>query len=82
MQRAAPMWQAAGFPGMSEKPLRDTYGHHHLDFLREAANAIRSRPIPPKKVALVVSLVEKKSQEGRGVATHSWGHLRTTRLSL
>jgi hypothetical protein len=25
MQRAAPMWQAAGFLGMSEKTLRDTY---------------------------------------------------------
>jgi hypothetical protein len=61
MQRGAPMWQAAGFLGMSEKTLRDTYGHHHPDFLREAANAIGSRPTP-KKVALVVSLVEEKSK--------------------
>jgi integrase len=61
MQRGAPMWQAAGFLGMSEKTLRDTYGHHHPDFLREAADAIGSRPTP-KKVALVVSLVEEKSK--------------------
>ena len=54
------MWQAAGFLGMSEKTLRDTYGHHHPDFLREAANAIGSRP--PKKVALVVSLVEEQAK--------------------
>ena len=47
--------------GMSEKSLRDTYGHHHPDFLREAADAIASRPTP-KKVALVVSLVEEKAK--------------------
>ncbi|WP_205751230.1 hypothetical protein [Bradyrhizobium cajani] len=39
MQRAAPMWEAAGFLGMSEKTLRETYGHHHPDHLRVAANA-------------------------------------------
>jgi hypothetical protein len=55
------MWQAAGFLGMSEKTLRETYGHHHPDFLREAADAIASRPTP-KKVALVVSLVEEKAK--------------------
>jgi hypothetical protein len=61
MQRAAPMWEAAGFLGMSEKTLRDTYGHHHPDHLRGAADAIGSRPVP-KKVALVVSLVEEKAK--------------------
>jgi len=62
MQRAAPMWQAAGFLGMSEKTLRDTYGHHHPDFLREAADAIASRPTPKKKEALVISLVKEKAK--------------------
>jgi hypothetical protein len=62
MQRAAPMWEAAGFLGMSEKTLRDTYGHHHPDHLRGAADAIGARPTPPKKVALVVSLVEEKAK--------------------
>ena len=47
--------------GMSEKTLRDTYGHHHPDHLRGAADAIGSRPTP-KKVALVVSLVEEKAK--------------------
>jgi hypothetical protein len=61
MQRGAPMWEAAGFLGMSEKILRETYGHHHPDHLRCAADAIGSRPIP-KKVALVVSLVEEKAR--------------------
>jgi integrase len=64
MQRAAPMWEAAGFLGMSEKTLRDTYGHHHPDHLRGAADAIGSRPTP-KKVALVVSLVEEKAMRGK-----------------
>jgi hypothetical protein len=58
------MWQAAGFPGMSEKTLRDTYGHHHPDFLREAADAIASRPAP-KKVALVFRWLGKEPK-GKG----------------
>ncbi|MDB5515743.1 MAG: hypothetical protein QOI59_2994 [Gammaproteobacteria bacterium] len=66
MQRAAPMWEAAGFLGMSEKTLRDTYGHHHPDHMRGAAEAIGSRPTP-KKVALVVSLVEEKAKRAEVV---------------
>jgi integrase len=44
MQGGAPQWQAAGFLAMSEKTLRDVYGHHHPDYLREAAAAISKRP--------------------------------------
>jgi hypothetical protein len=62
------MWEAAGFPGMSEKTLRDTYGHHHPDHLRGAADAIGSRPTP-KKVALVVSLVEEKAKRAGALET-------------
>jgi hypothetical protein len=61
MQRAVPMWEAAGFLGMSEKTLRDTYGHHHPDYLRGAADSIGTNPVP-KKVTLVVSLVEEKAK--------------------
>jgi hypothetical protein len=46
---------------MSERTLRDTYGHHHPAHLRGAADAIASRP-PPKKVALVVSFVEEEAK--------------------
>jgi hypothetical protein len=60
------MWEAAGFLAMSEKTLRDTYGHHHPDHLRGAAEAIGSRAAP-KKVALVVSLVEEKAKRARVV---------------
>lgn len=40
MQRGVNTWEAAGFLGMSEKVLRETYGHHHPDFLRNAAARI------------------------------------------
>jgi hypothetical protein len=61
MQRGAQMWNAARFLGMSEKTLRETYGHHHPDFLRGAAEAIAARPVQ-KKEALVISLVEEKAR--------------------
>jgi integrase len=44
MQAGVPHWQAAGFLAMSEKTLRDVYGHHHPDYLREAAAALSKRP--------------------------------------
>ena len=44
MRAGVPMWQAAGFLAMSEKTLRDVYGHHHPDYLRDAADAIGRRP--------------------------------------
>jgi integrase len=56
MQNGAPMWDAAGFLGMSEKTLRDVYGHHHPDHLRLAAAAI-ARP----RQSLVISLEKEKT---------------------
>ena len=41
MQNGVEIWEAAGFLGMSERVLRDTYGHHHPDFLRGAAAGFR-----------------------------------------
>ena len=38
---------------MSEKTLRDVYGHHHPDYLHAAANAIGTK----KPVSMVNSLV-------------------------
>lgn len=46
MQRAAPIWEAAGFLGMSEKTLRETYATITQTILRGAADAISSRPEP------------------------------------
>jgi hypothetical protein len=44
MQRGVPIWEAAGFLGMSPEVLQDTYGHHHPDFLQGAATAIGQKP--------------------------------------
>jgi integrase len=44
MQRGTPTWEAAGFLAMSEKMLRDVYGHQHPDFQKTAAENIGSRP--------------------------------------
>jgi integrase len=40
MQRGVPMWEAAGFLGMSRETLERVYGHHHPDYLRSAAEAL------------------------------------------
>ena len=45
---------------MSEKTLRETYGHHHPDYLRGAANAIGTRRAPNANVVLVEQLVAPK----------------------
>jgi integrase len=56
MQRGVPIWQAAGYLGMSAEVLERTYGHHHPDYMRAAAQAITSKQ--SQNVSLVVSLVE------------------------
>jgi integrase len=66
MQAAAPMWEAAGFLGMSEKTLRETYGHHHPDYLRGAANAVGTRRAPNANVVLVDRLVDRKAAHSKG----------------
>jgi integrase len=57
MQRAVPVWEAAGFLGMSAEVLLGTYGHHHPDFLHGAANAITSK----HRVSVVESVVDLES---------------------
>jgi integrase len=56
MQRGVPIWQAAGYLGMSAEMIERTYGHHHPDYMRAAAAAITSKQ--SANVSLVVSLVE------------------------
>ena len=55
MQIGVSTWEAAGFLGMSEKTLRDVYGHHHPDYLQGAAKAIGAK----KPVSLVIPLVKQ-----------------------
>ena len=40
MQRGVDLWDAAGFLGMTVQQLEATYGHHHPDYQREAAEAL------------------------------------------
>jgi hypothetical protein len=51
MQRGVPIWQAAGYLGMSAVMVERTYGHHHPDYMRGAAQAITSKQ--PTNVSLV-----------------------------
>jgi integrase len=56
MQRGVPIWQAAGYLGMSAEMIERTYGHHHPDYMRAAAEAITSKQ--SQNISLVVSLVK------------------------
>lgn len=40
MQAGAPVWEAAGYLGMTVELLERTYGHHHPDYQQEAAAAL------------------------------------------
>ena len=55
MQRGVPIWEAAGFLGMSPEVLQETYGHHHPDFLQGAAAAIGQKG---RYVSVVESVVD------------------------
>jgi integrase len=44
VQAGVPLWQAAGYLAMRQETLERTYGHHHPDYMREAAEAIGKRP--------------------------------------
>lgn len=39
MQAGVDMWEAAGSLGMTVETLQNTYGHHHADFQKRAAEA-------------------------------------------
>jgi integrase len=62
MQRGVDIWQASGFLGMSPETLINTYGHHHPDFMRDAAKAITEHDQKPNKsvVKSVVGLTRRQ----------------------
>ena len=43
MQRGMDRWQAAGFFGVTVDVIESTYGHHHPDYLRDAAKVMDRR---------------------------------------
>jgi integrase len=63
MQRGVPIWQAAGYLGMSAAMIERTYGHHHPDYMRGAAQAITSKQ--SQNVSLVVSLVQPETKNAK-----------------
>jgi integrase len=64
MQRGTDPWQAAGYLGMSVKVLIDTYGHHHPDYMKDAAAAITSKD-RKSNVSVVETVVELKKVKQR-----------------
>jgi integrase len=56
MQRGVPIWEAAGYLGMSVEMLECVYGHHSPDHLKNAAEAISRKS--KSRVSVVVSVVE------------------------
>jgi integrase len=55
MQRGVPIWEAAGFLGMSPEVLEQVYGHQHPDYLQTAAAAIGQKG---RFVSVVESVVD------------------------
>jgi integrase len=63
MQQGTDIWQASGFLGMSPQVLIDVYGHHHPDFMREAANAITKND-RNRNVSVVKTVVDLNHRHG------------------
>src|ERR1700756_1195887 len=61
MQRGVPIWEAAGFLGMSPEVLQVTYGHHHPDYLQGAAAAIGQKGRFVSVVETVVGLTDSRN---------------------
>lgn len=55
MQQGVPIWETAGFLGMSPEMVEKTYGHHHPDHLAGAAKAIGYRRQKPANASSNVS---------------------------
>jgi hypothetical protein len=62
IQRGVPVWEAAGFLGMSPEVLQETYGHHHPDHLRGAAVAIGQKGRLVSVAETVADLTEDRNQ--------------------
>ena len=63
MQRGVPIWEAAGFLGMSPEVLQDIYGHHHPDHLHGAAAAIGQKDRYVSVAKTVANLTEDRNEK-------------------
>jgi integrase len=64
MQTGTPTWIAAGFLGMSEKTLIDTYGHHHPEFLQDAVDNMTKKPRQRVGVQPSATIIDLKNTPG------------------
>jgi integrase len=64
MHAGVPIWEAAGFLGMSPAMIEQTYAHHHPTHMRGAAEAIAGRSTGGRE-SLVISLVEPPPAKGK-----------------
>lgn len=58
-----PVWQPAGYLGMSTEMLDPVYGHHSPEHLKQAADAITGKRAA--NVSVVVSVVGKNFSSGK-----------------
>jgi integrase len=65
MQAGVPIWEAAGFLGMSPEMVERIYGHHHPGHMRTAAEAIGRRKSEPQ--SLVISLADAQRAKGKAL---------------
>jgi len=78
MQRGVPIWEAAGFLGMSPEVLETTYGHHHPDYLRGAAMAVGQKG---RYVSVVESVVDTgTAAEQKKKPENSWSEWQDSNL--
>jgi hypothetical protein len=58
-----PIWQAAGYLGMSAEMVERTYGHHHPEYMRAAAQATTAKQ--SENVLLVIPLVKAEKEPAK-----------------
>src|SRR5262249_2757191 len=63
MQAGVPMWEAAGFLGISPALVEQTYGHHHPTHMRSAVEAIGGQQRTAQ--SLVISLAEARKAKAK-----------------
>jgi len=78
MQRGVPIWEAAGFLGMSPEVLQDTYGHHHPDHLHGAAMAIGQKGRYVSVAETVADLTEGPNEKKN--PNHFWSEWQDSNL--
>ena len=82
LQNGAPLWEAAGFLGMSEKTLRETYGHHHPDFMRGAVDAVGRKPAKREKLAESLAEADPRCTPIRQAVENTGGGRSRSRTRL